>query len=421
MQKHLSLFACAVVLFAAVCAGAAETKDIKFTFKNSEPVVFSHEVHLRKYNNNCKICHEAIFSLKNKKHFTMAEMEKTKSCGACHTGMKAFSVTSEKDCILCHKGKPRDISFKVKGLGEANFSHATHIAKTGGACRDCHNGKVITGNTKAVTMAEMEQGKTCGACHNGKRAFAVTANCDRCHKGMKPKDIVFKLKDTTPAIFSHTIHTAAYSCKECHTKTFPYKTIVGKFTMDDMTAGKSCGTCHNGKDVFATTGDCAKCHKGMTTKDIVFKLKGFTPATFSHTIHVAAFACKDCHTKTFPYKAEVGKATMADMAKGKSCGTCHDGKDVFATAGDCAKCHKGLKPGVLSYMVPKPAGQASFSHEFHLQSYKCADCHTKIFPYRVGATKATMADMEKGKACGTCHGKGKDAFGVDECIKCHKM
>ena len=34
-----------------------------------------------------------------------------------------------------------------------------------------------------VTMAQMEKGKTCGACHNGKRSFAVTANCDRCHKG----------------------------------------------------------------------------------------------------------------------------------------------------------------------------------------------------------------------------------------------
>ena len=341
MQKHLSLlFACAIIVFTAVYAGAAETKDIKFSFKNSEPVVFSHDFHLKKYNNNCKICHDAIFNIKNRKHFTMAEMEKTKSCGACHSGMKAFSVASEKDCVKCHKGKPRDVTYKVKGLGEATFSHTIHLAKTGGACRSCHNGKVITGKEKAVTMAEMERGKTCGACHNGKNVFAVSANCDRCHKGMKPKDIVFKLKGFTPATFSHTIHTAAYSCKECHPKTFPYKTVVGK-------------------------------------------------------------------------------ATMADMAKGKSCGTCHNGKDVFASTGDCAKCHKGLKPGKLSYRVPKPAGEATFSHEFHLQSYKCNDCHTKIFPYRVGATKATMADMEKGKACGACHGKGKDAFDVDDCIKCH--
>jgi c(7)-type cytochrome triheme protein len=340
MQKNLVLFIYAIVMLSAVCAGAAETKDIKFSFKSADPVVFSHEFHLGKYNNNCKICHNAIFNLKDRRHFTMAEMEKTKSCGACHSGVRAFSVASEKDCIRCHKGKPREITYKIKGLGEAAFSHAIHIAKTGGACRSCHNGKVITGKEKAVTMAEM-------------------AN------------------------------------------------------------GKSCGTCHNGKDVFATSGDCTKCHKGMKPRDIVFKLKDIPAATFSHDIHTAAYGCKECHTKIFPYKAVVGKATMDNMASGKSCGTCHNGKDVFATTGDCAKCHKGLKPGVINFKLPKPAGDATFSHEFHLQAYKCADCHTKIFPYRSGSTKATMADMENGKACGTCHGKGKDAFGVDDCIKCH--
>jgi len=419
MQKHLVLFVYVIVMLSAVCAGAVETKDLKFSFKNSEPVVFSHELHLSKYNNNCKICHDAIFNLKVRRHFTMAEMEKTKSCGACHTGMRAFSVASEKDCIRCHKGKPRDITFRVKGLGDTVFSQATHIARTGGACKSCHNGKVITGNDKAETMAEMEKGKTCGACHNGKQAFAVTANCNRCHKGLKLIDITFNIKGTTPATFSHTIHTAAYGCKECHTSIFPYKSVVGKATMEDMNKGKSCGTCHTGKEVFATSGDCAKCHKGMKPRDVVFKLKGVTAATFSHDVHTAAYACKDCHTGIFPYKAVVGKATMDDMANGKSCGSCHNGKEVFATSGDCAKCHKGLKPGVINYMIPKPAGEATFSHEFHLQTYKCADCHTKIFPYRVGGTKASMADMEKGKACGTCHGKGKDAFDVDDCSKCH--
>ena len=180
----------------------------------------------------------------------------------------------KRTASACHKGKPRDITYKIKGLGDAVFSHARHIAKTGGACKSCHNGKVITGKGKPVTMSEMEKGKTCGACHNAKKAFSVTANCERCHKGvMKPKDIVFKIPGVTPATFSHAIHTAAFQCKECHTKTFPYKAVVGKASMDDMEKGKSCGTCHNGKEVFATTGDCAKCHKGMKPQDIVFKLK----------------------------------------------------------------------------------------------------------------------------------------------------
>ena len=342
MVKSCSLFALVLLLLSAVGAGAVETKDITYKFKSAEPVVFSHAIHLAKYNNNCRMCHDAIFSLKNRKRYTMADMEKTKSCGACHTGIKAFSVATEKDCVKCHKGKPRDVVYQIKGLGTATFSHTTHVAKTGGACKSCHNGKVITGREKNVTMAEMEKGRTCGACHNGAKVFSVAGNCDKCHKGMKPGTITFNLKGVTSAAFSHAFHTQAYSCKDCHTKLFPYKAVVGKATMDDMVKGKSCGACHNGKDAFASTGDCDKCHKG-------------------------------------------------------------------------------LKPGSISYKIPKPAGEAVFSHDFHLQAYKCPDCHTKVFPYRAGATKATMADMEKGKSCGVCHAKGKDAFAVDDCIKCHKM
>ena len=340
MLKQNLLLAIAVCMLSVVCAGATETKDIKFKFKNSDPVVFSHEFHLKKYYNNCRMCHDAIFNLRNKKRYTMAEMEKTKSCGACHSGIKAFSVASEKECSHCHSGKPRDVSYMVKGLGTTVFSHAVHIAKTEGACKACHNGRVITGKEKAVTMAGMEKGSTCGACHNGKRAFAVTANCDRCHKGLQPKEITFNLKGVTPVTFSHTFHTQAYGCKDCHTKTFPYKTVVGKATMVDMVKGKSCGACHNGKEAFASSGDCDKCHKGMKPGKIIFKSSA-GEATFSHEFHTQAYKCSDCHTKIFPFKAGSLKTTMSDMESGKSCGACHNmGKDAFSVQDDCGKCHK---------------------------------------------------------------------------------
>ncbi len=339
MQKCLTFLTITLLLTAAM-AGAAEYKDVTFTFKNAGPVVFSHELHLSKYNKNCKVCHSAIFNLRERRHFSMAEMEKTRSCGACHTGVKAFSVANVKDCVRCHKEAPKDVEYQVKGLGSTVFSHAKHIAKNGGNCKACHFSKATTKGT-GVTMAQMEKGQKCGACHNGKPTFAVTANCERCHKGLKPKDITFALKNVPSA-------------------------------------------------------------------------------TFSHAFHLQAYKCADCHTKTFPYRAVTGKATMEDMTKGKSCGACHNGKDAFSSSGDCGKCHKGLKPGIMKFKTD--GGEATFSHDFHLQSYKCADCHTKIFPFKAGALKATMVDMEAGKSCGACHNKGKDAFPVqDDCGKCHKM
>lgn len=54
---------------------------------------------------------------------------------------------------------------------------------------------------------------------------------------------------------------------------------------------------------------------------------------------------------------------------------------------------------------------------------KCPDCHTspKLFEMKKVA-KITMADMNAGKNCGTCH-DGKKAFKSSDaanCSKCHK-
>jgi c(7)-type cytochrome triheme protein len=339
MQFRLAILTLLLICSLPVALLAAETKDIKFPIKNAEPVTFSHDIHLKKYNNNCKVCHNAIFNLKNRTHYTMADMEKTKSCGACHTGVKAFSVSDEKSCTNCHKGKPRNIEFKVKNAGDVTFNHSNHLAKLNGQCRACHNGKVITGKDGRVTMAQMEKGKTCGACHNGKKAFTVVGNCGNCHKGMKPHDISFKVKGISGVTFSHEFHTAAFSCKDCHTKIFPFKAGAKHYTMAEMASGKSCGACHNGKEAFTVAGDCNKCHKGFVPGVITFKTEG-GEAKFSHKFHLEMYKCADCHTKLFPFQAGVKHNTMGDMEKGKSCGACHNGKDAFTSTGDCDKCHK---------------------------------------------------------------------------------
>lgn len=329
----------AIILLLPSFLSAKETKDVAFTFKNAEPVIFSHDIHLLKYNNNCRICHNAIFNIRSKKHFTMAEMEKTKSCGACHSGVKAFSVKDEKYCTKCHKGKPRTVTFKVKGATDVAFSHDDHISKVGLSCRNCHDGKIITGKDVNVTMAQMEKGKTCGACHDGKMAFTVAGNCGNCHLGMKPRELTFKLQGISDAVFSHQVHTGMFKCPDCHTKVFPYKAGALKATMASMESGKSCGSCHNGNDAFTVAGECDKCHTGFKPGNITFKTEA-GEATFSHDFHLGVYKCADCHTKLFPYKAGSLKAKMEDMDKGKSCGACHNGKDAFLASGECVKCHK---------------------------------------------------------------------------------
>ena len=67
-----------------------------------------------------------------------------------------------------------------------------------------------------------------------------------------------------------------------------------------------------------------------------------------------------------------------------------------------------------------------FSHEAHQKAkLQCADCHTKIFEFKIGAAKAkdkkalSMDNLKAGKYCGVCH-DGKKAFASSgDCMKCH--
>lgn len=339
MAGKIPLVIAAILVPALSCATAAGVGDVRFTFRGADPVIFSHASHLSHYS-NCKMCHDALFNLKERRHHTMAEMKKGKSCGACHSGIKAFSVASDKECVLCHRGKMRTITFRARGAGEATFSHAAHLAATKGACRSCHASRVITDRGRARSMAEMEQGQSCGACHNGTRSFAVSGNCERCHRGMKPNEVTFKLKGVAPAVFSHSFHTRSFSCRECHTRLFPYRAIAGKATMHDMAEKKSCGACHNGRGAFTSAGNCQKCHPAFKPGTIAFTSDA-GEAPFSHESHTQNYTCSDCHTKLFPYQRGTQKTTMAEMEKGASCGACHNrGKDAFPVQDDCDRCHR---------------------------------------------------------------------------------
>ena len=70
-------------------------------------------------------------------------------------------------------------------------------------------------------------------------------------------------------------------------------------------------------------------------------------------------------------------------------------------------------------------GKVTFSGKTHAdKGLKCAECHSKpkLFEMKKGGDKMTMAAMNEGKYCGTCH-DGKKAFSVkaaDGCVKCHK-
>lgn len=61
------------------------------------------------------------------------------------------------------------------------------------------------------------------------------------------------------ALFSHRTHES-FGCYACHPSIFPQQTLVG-FTHQEMSEGKFCGRCHQGRTAFAVAGTaCTKCH-----------------------------------------------------------------------------------------------------------------------------------------------------------------
>jgi c(7)-type cytochrome triheme protein len=136
---------------------------------------------------------------------------------------------------------------------------------------------------------------------------------------------------------------------------------------------------------------------------------------FDHTKHGAE--CNTCHPKIFKQKSNSNHASMEEMAKGRSCGACHNGKKAFSVTANCTTCH--TEAGAIVFKN-EDLGNVTFPHDIHLEMYGCGECHPDPFTARRGANRTTMAEMEQGKSCGACH-DGSAAFSVaEDCESCHK-
>lgn len=180
MEKGKSCGAChngRAAFSVALCVNCHKVREITINVKQTGPVQFSHQKHLKK-SPDCAACHNKLFKTARNAPVGMAAMGKGESCGACHNGKSAFPLA---DCQKCHPY--RDKSYKVKDAGNVHFSHKAHMEMSF-TCTDCHDAvyKPGKGNPK-VSMSKMEEGKSCGACHDGKKAFTVKASCATCHKG----------------------------------------------------------------------------------------------------------------------------------------------------------------------------------------------------------------------------------------------
>jgi c(7)-type cytochrome triheme protein len=80
---------------------------------------------------------------------------------------------------------------------------------------------------------------------------------------------------------------------------------------------------------------------GRSLGDIVYARQGGTEkvaaAYFPHWVHRIKYKCYACHDALFPMQRGANP-TMAAMAKGESCGACHNNKIAFGVD-TCQRCH----------------------------------------------------------------------------------
>jgi c(7)-type cytochrome triheme protein len=172
-----------------------------------------------------------------------------------------------------------------------------------------------------------------------------------------PNDAPDSLMD---AFFPHSVHTAIIDCRQCHGPVMRYKD--NKIQMSDILDGQFCGKCH-GKVAFNPINACERCHSRLEMPEMRSEpellgtitmtrhasdssyatgvgLDSLPPARFPHWVHRIRYQCKVCHNRIFEPTAGANVIRMADINKGRACGTCHNGRVAFrAGFGECQRCH----------------------------------------------------------------------------------
>lgn len=80
----------------------------------------------------------------------------------------------------------------------------------------------------------------------------------------------------------------------------------------------------------------------LETDVLLVDTKTMPVVVFPHRPHTEQLVCGNCHDWLFKKQAGATDITMADIAKGRSCGMCH-GKVAFP-ATECFRCHNGPRP-----------------------------------------------------------------------------
>ena len=409
--------------------------------------------------------------------------EDSSDCIGCHEDSHRSVVSHERACSSCHT---MEVKFRKTIYDHGKESGWPLRGKhRRNRCQDCHKidsppkapNKACVTCHKDVHKKRFEP-EACEGCHveqsfkrmvydhGAKTKFELTgkhetAACGDCHRfGIGPKFEKFKSNECADChrhLAAHCGQFGREGCERCHVqggdRTSKFDHSVTRFPLERAHSDVDCQRCHKPaqlgrgpacREAVKYTGlepgcfachidvhegslgdDCAKCHSGGASFDLVvfdhnrdsqFPLTGF------HQV----VSCDACHPQR---KFKLGESR---------CVSCHSDDDVhgLALGDDCARCHETT------------GGAPKFEHNVHTQfdlegthaRIECARCHflnedgTSPVEHKTGASSpldylASWAqpgapiDLQfrtSGQACEDCHldpHKVRDA--PIDCGSCH--
>lgn len=330
------------------------------------------------------------------------------------------------DCLKCHKkeiinGKTFQ-EFRGVPFSNCTSCHRDpHQNQFGQNCRQCHNEESF--NTVSKGLNSFDHNKT-GFRIEEKH---LNVSCNKCHKTNFTDPVKHdRCTDCHPDYHNGQFVKNGLSpdCSQCHTvkgfNQFFYSVSqhnAGKFPLKGSHAAVPCLECHRKQEKWSFRGiglNCADCHKDIHSTYIQPKYYPGSDCTICHNVNrwgevsfghsATGFSltgahikqeCRACHLRPDPagivqQKFSGLSKNCADCHKDNhngqfakngstNCSDCHDTQNWEALRFDhnntafrldgkhinvpCAKCHKAMQDGGISYV------------RYKLKEFKCESCH----------------------------------------------
>ncbi len=245
-------------------------------------------------------------------------------------------------------------------------------------------------------------------------------------------------------VFPHWFHRIRFRCKVCHEDTFMTDKGTNKIDMDAISAGESCGVCHDGSVAWDPL-ECESCHfypleqveqdklakekEPENQEDILFSGRSGKTAGRGDRRHPSGSAFKWGAGWQPRALALAGlprdKYGLVDWVDITRKGTLLpkgsiDPEDPLYESPVHYEFDEEGEEDIEDILIPvksKTLSAVVFPHTLHTWWLGCKSCHPKRFDRTAGDTVMTMKEMAKGKYCGECH--GTVAFPLEDCEKCH--